>query len=151
MVRVWPVSPAAGGDASAPGGGRTVLDARPQTEPSRPAAAFAAGLLPLPSALYYPADRLTKRPQPAVGIDLDGPETRTIIASGKMILWLRIEDDGNVTEVEVERSELPGAFANAAITAFKHARFIPGELDGRRVGSVMRVEITYDDNRYPNQ
>jgi hypothetical protein len=28
-------------------------------------------------------------------------------------------------------------------------RFMPGEIDGRRVGSIMRIEMTYKDFRLP--
>ena len=103
--------------------------------------------LPFAGLRYYPASRLTKRPRAIAPIDLDIPEIRGFIASGKVVLILWISDLGLVTEVEVEQSELPGAFAASARSVFSHARFEPGELDGQTVGSIIRIEVTYDDDR----
>lgn len=108
-----------------------------------------ADLLPIPAPDYYTTDRLTKRPQPTGVADLDKPETSTIIASGKMVLILWIDDLGDVVDVLVEQSELPEVISRSAVEAFRRLHFVPGELKGRRVGSVMRIEITYDDGRKP--
>jgi TonB family protein len=108
-----------------------------------------AGLLPVPGLAYYTTDRLTRRPQPLFPADLEPPELRPIIASGNIIVKLWISDRGEVAEVEVERSEMPPTFVRAAVAAFKRVRFSPGELNGRPVGTVMRVEVNYDDFRTP--
>ncbi len=106
-------------------------------------------LLPVPAPLYYTTDQLTKHPQPLSEAALDTPEVTPIIASGKLILKLWISNQGEVVEVEVEKSELPEAFSRAAIRAFRQLRFAAGERHGLPVGSVMRIEVSYVDGRLP--
>lgn len=114
-----------------------------------PATGRGAEPIPFPEETYYPTARLTKRPQPTTAIDLEGPSLRPVVASGKIALRLWIDRRGTVVDAEVEAAEMPPMFAAAAVSAFKQARFIPGELDGRPVGAVMRVEISYEDGRSP--
>lgn len=106
-----------------------------------------ADLLPIPAPVYYTTDQLTKRPQPTVSTELDPPELMPIVASGTIILKLWISDLGEVSEVEIEESAMPEAFTRQAVAAFKHLRFLPGERNGVRVGTVMRIEVNYLDGR----
>jgi TonB family protein len=126
---------------------RPAMEEQLRTQPG----AEGAGLLPIPAPAYYPTDQLTKRPQPLAAADLDAEEIRAIVASGKMILKLWINEFGVVTDVVVETSELPQAFSRTAIAAFKGLRFLPGERNGQPVRTVMRIEVSYDDGRLPPQ
>lgn len=103
--------------------------------------------LPLPGVIYYPTSFLTVRPQPLGEVDLDPPRTRPIVASGKVILKLWINPLGRTTKVAVESTQLSDIFVEVAVAAFEGLRFKPGELHSQKVGSVMRIEITYDDGR----
>jgi len=107
------------------------------------------GILPFSAPHYYPTDQLSKRPQPLASADLEGPEIHPIVASGKIILKLWIDEFGEVNEVEVEKTELPEVFSRSTTAAFKRLRFTPGERSGMRVRSVMRIEVSYDDARSP--
>jgi hypothetical protein len=107
------------------------------------------GLLPIPAPAYYSTDQLTKRPQPTGAADLDAPEIRPIIASGTIILKLWINELGNVNAVDVENTDLPEMFTETAVAAFRNLHFVPGELNGQPVGTMMRIEVTYDDGRKP--
>lgn len=111
----------------------------------------AAGLLPLPGPVYYTADQLTKRPRAIAVAELDTAATKHFIVSGKLILQLWIDASGKVVEVDVEDSNLPEIFAETARNTFKRSRFSPGERDGIPVGSLMRIEVSYDDARLPKQ
>jgi TonB family protein len=124
---------------------------RTNKEQPRPASdrTVGIGLLPIPAPAYYTTDQLTKRPQPIGAAELDTPEIRPIIASGTIVLKLWINELGNVTSVDVEKSDLPPMFSETAAAAFRNLHFVPGQLDGRPVGTVMRIEITYDDGRRP--
>ena len=115
------------------------------------AGAEGANLLPLPAQGYYTTDQLTKRPQPVNAIELDSPEISPVVVSGKIVLRLWINEFGSVAEVEIESSELPEAFSRTAVAAFKSLRFAPGERNGLPVGTLMRIEVTYDDGRWPVQ
>ena len=110
-----------------------------------PDRAVGIGLLPITAPAYYTTDRLTKRPQPTAEAELDTPETWPIPASGKIILKLWISESGDVVSADVEKTDLPELFSRTAVTAFKNLRFVPGEIDGRRVRTVMRIEVIYSD------
>lgn len=120
--------------------------ANPAPSPVGPRA-DAADLSPLPGALYYPTSLLTVRPQPVGEADLDPPQLRPIVASGKVRLTLWIKPSGEALKVAVEGTDLPQYFVDVAVAAFERLRFKPGELHGLRVGVVMRIEVTYEDGR----
>lgn len=111
----------------------------------------AAGLLPLPGPVFYTTDQLTKRPRAISVAELDTPVTMPYIVRGKLILQLWIDGSGKVVDVVVEDSNLPAVFAETAGNAFKRSRFTPGERNGVPVGSVMRIEVSYDDMRLLEQ
>jgi TonB family protein len=140
-----PAATQSAADLSAPD--RPADEEQPRTQQR----AQGAGLLPLPAPAYYTTDQLTKRPQPVAVADLDAAEIRPIVASGKMVLKLWINEFGVVADVVVETTELPEAFSRTAVAAFKGLRFVPGERNGQPVGTVMRIEVTYDDGRLPAQ
>ena len=104
-------------------------------------------LLPLPGIIYYPTSFLTVRPQPLAEANLDPPRIRPIVASGKVILTLWINPFGQTSKVSVESTDLPEIFVATAVSAFEGLRFKPGELHSQKVGTVMKIEVTYDDGR----
>jgi len=108
------------------------------------------GLLPLPAPAFYTTDELSKRPQPLASAELDAPEIRPIVASGKLVLTLLINEAGIVVDVLVDETELPEVFSRTAVAAFKALRFQPGERNGRPVGTLMRIEVDYADGRARN-
>ena len=119
---------------------------------SEDTASSGTGHLPLDLLAYYPTGLLTKRPQPLVTMEqLDQPDLKAIVASGKMVLQLWIDDRGNVARVEVESSTLSQFLTRKAAAGFERLRFTPGERSGFVVGSIMRIEVVYDDDRKPPQ
>lgn len=106
-----------------------------------------AGLLPLPGPAYFTTDQLTRRPQAVSVAELDTTATRPYIVRGALILLLKINELGQVMEAEVEQSDLPEIFAETAASVFRNARFTPGERDGRKVNTLMRIEVRWDDPR----
>jgi hypothetical protein len=106
-----------------------------------------AELVPAPQVIYYPTSFLSIRPQPQTEAELDPPRVRSIVASGKVNLVIWINPHGQTVKIVVEAADLPSSFVTAATDAFVQLRFSPGELHGQRVGSVMRIEVTYDDGR----
>ena len=122
-------------------------DAAPAAQPAAQERAAGADLLPLAAPAYYSTDELTKRPQPLTVADLDAPQIRPIVASGKIVLKLWINEFGAVADIRVEKTELPDIFSRTAVAAFKGMRFAPGERNGQPVGTVMRIEVNYDDGR----
>jgi len=107
------------------------------------------GLLPIPAPTYYTTDQLTKRPRPTAKAELETPEIWPIFAPGTIILKLWISELGDVISVDVEKSDVPEILSRTAVAAFRNLRFVPGEINGRRVGTVMRIEVIYDDGQKP--
>jgi hypothetical protein len=54
-----------------------------------------------------------------------------------------------VDSTEVESSNLPQTISGTAAEAFGKLRFVPGEIDGRQVRALMRIEVTYVNGRRP--
>ena len=106
-------------------------------------------ILPLPGIDYYATKALTVKPKALGEAVLDPAEIAAIVASGKVVLVLRIDERGEVVDVSVEHSDLPDVITETAVQAFLKLPFAPGELDGRKVGAVMRIEVRYDDDRLP--
>lgn len=104
-------------------------------------------IFPYQGISYFTTDQLTKRPRAIEVAELDTDTTRSIIVSGTMILQLWIDDQGQVTDAVIEQNDLPEVFVSTAISAFKQSRFTPGERFGRRVPTLMRIEVRYDDDR----
>lgn len=127
----------------------SIQKAAPAEEKQDQEAHEGADLLPIPAPVFYPAEQLSKKPQPTMATDLEAPEVTPLIASGRIILKLWISDLGEVVEVQIEKTNMPLAFSRVAIAGFKRLRFTPGLRDGHPVGSTMRIEVTYDDGRMP--
>ena len=64
--------------------------------------------------------------------------------SGTVRLQLKLEADGRVSDVEVVSSSPPGLFDEAAVKAFRAARFAPAERNGRPVRALMLIELGFD-------
>ncbi|MBK8742333.1 MAG: hypothetical protein IPM02_23815 [Betaproteobacteria bacterium] len=113
----------------------------------RNVAAQGSGLLPIEGDAYYSTSQLSQPPVPLNEVALDDPAVAPVIASGKMVMTLWINAHGEVENAVVDETELPGLFTRPTVEAFKRLRFRPGELGGRSVGSIMKIEVTYEDER----
>jgi hypothetical protein len=144
----WPSLHASLSDASV---ARMALSQQrePVAEPAPRASAFSAAdpAVPelRPALAFYPSAALTIRPVALSEPLLDDGDA----VSGEQVLTLWIDDQGAVLEVAVERSDLPADRQRAVADAFGAVRFAPGELNGKKVGAVMRIAVSYDDERLP--
>lgn len=128
--------------------------AEPSAEPSHtpvssPGALAEQGALPASAVQFYPVEQLDQKPRLLETRELDDAEVQSIVASGLLRLRLWIGVTGRVVEVEVEHSDLPEMLVRSAVTAFTGMRFVPGQRAGQVVGSVLRIEVRYDDGRQP--
>lgn len=64
-------------------------------------------------------------------------------------VWVSAE--GVVVAAETEYTDMPESIHEASVAAFLRMRFSPGKIDGVPVGSVMKIEITYEDFRLPQE
>ena len=93
---------------------------------------------------FYPTSQLAYSPLPLNEILLGEPEVSFMTAHGGIILTLWIDTLGEVLEVTVETTDIPEEIADGIIKAFRQLHFKPGELNGRAVGVVMRIEVGVD-------
>ncbi len=99
---------------------------------------------------YFPTDQLTVRPYPLTVLEDPGALEPELESRGdRVVLKVWISDFGEVTGMETEFTDMPARVHEAVVAAFRRMRFMPGEIDGRRVGSIMRIEMTYKDFRLP--
>lgn len=94
---------------------------------------------------FFSADQLTKRPRPKGNVDLDIPEAGLLTTSAPLVMRLWIDSLGRVVSIEIQNTDLPKPFTAAVAATFGRARFEPGEMYGRPVGSIMKIEISLDD------
>lgn len=110
------------------------------TPPPRPA-------LSIPSPVdttWYLARHVDSHPKAIGSISPKYPDlARQRGQEGSLKLMVRIDDLGRVRNVEVVEASPPGVFEEAALEAFRNARFQPAMKDGRpvRYEAYMRVEF----------
>ena len=102
-------------------------------------------VFPISSPLFWPSSQLDKHPKPKIQPILTFPELEFIAASGKLIIKLWIDEEGKVVSTEALDTDLPIIFTTIALSAFKSVLFSPGERNGLKVGSIMFVEVRYDN------
>lgn len=122
-----------------------VSESVPETKPAAHAPAPATDDAPLRQAglTFYPSAALTIRPVALSEPLLDDGDA----VAGELVLW--IDERGAVVEVSAGRSDPPSDRLRAVADAFRRVRFAPGELNGKKVGAVMRIAVSYDDERLP--
>jgi hypothetical protein len=97
------------------------------------------------AASYTPRRQLTQAPVAVAPVVLtypvfEGDEQGSYTA----VLALFIDETGKVQRIRVEAPGLPEALEGVARRAFLSARFSPGEVDGRPVRSLIRIEVQFD-------
>ena len=97
----------------------------------------------LPSSTYVDENLLTARPSVSGDILIPFPPDAP---NGvfKATLKIYIDEHGAVQQVDVDEHSIPESLANAAIAAFKAARFAPGEVNGAPVKSTLSIEIVFN-------
>ena len=108
-----------------------------------------SGLLPIPAPTYYTTDQLSKRPQPMSEPNFDASGTGMDFGAGKVVLNLWISELGRVVSVQADKGGVPEAVAASAAAAFGKLRYVPGEINGRPVGVMMKIEVSFDSSQAP--
>jgi protein TonB len=97
---------------------------------------------------WYLARQVDVHPRAIGRIDPAYPEeARRRNQEGTLKLMLKIDELGRVKEAEVVEAQPPGMFDEAALAAFRNARFQPAMKDGRpvRYQAYMRVDFKLED------
>lgn len=100
---------------------------------------------------FYPADQLTVRPIPLSEMESPDFDMPMQDRRASVVIDVSISELGEVVSVQPVMSGLPDNYTESLVTAFSRLRFKPGEIDGRRVGSLLRVELTAENLGLPIQ
>ncbi len=131
-------APAQAAPAAAP---QPAPEAAPATAAREPAAALTSAV----DLTYYSArevdvhPRALGKPDPVYPADADRERV-----SGKVLLQLKLQADGRVSDIEVLSATPPGVFDESALQAFRKARFSPAQKNGRPVRALVQIEVVYD-------
>lgn len=136
-----PVSPsAAEPPAHAPPADEAPAEPRAEPPPDSPVTLTSAVDL-----TYYGAREVDVHPRALAEIVPAYPEAADRQKlSGKVVLQLKLEADGRVIDAEVVRATPPDVFEEAAMEAFRQARFAPAIKGGHPVRALMLIEVTFD-------
>ena len=100
---------------------------------------------------YVPRGLLSVVPVPLGAIEVPFPESAGGWFEATVQLSVFIDEAGVVQKLRVDRSSGGPALESAAIDAFRQARFSPGQVDGRVVRSVIRVEVEFESRAVASQ
>src|SRR3989344_5327252 len=97
-----------------------------------------------PDAIDAPDTRIE---QAGSDTGLDAYLSREAVDQGPqpVRLMLYIDENGAVRRVQVNSTELPAPFQEAARNAFLQARFVPGQRQGQAVKVRIDIEVSFDD------
>jgi hypothetical protein len=106
----------------------------------------AATSAPLPQADargHYLAEQLSRPPRPLQEVKLDLPEAGLLTAPGQLRLTLWIDSEGRVVAYHMDAPDLPEEYTTAVAEVFASIRYAPGELLGRKVNSILKLQIEH--------
>lgn len=128
--------------------------AEPAVVPTPPAARSApevSAVLPSVPVMvdntWYEARQLDVQPQAAEPINpIYPPEAIRHNQEGTVKLMLKIDEFGKVEEAEVLEADPAGVFDESVLGAFRQARFVPAQKDGRPVRSRIYIRVRFELN-----
>ena len=93
---------------------------------------------------YYSLGELDQLPETQTDIDIESLNLLKFAQGGKLELRLWVNEQGQVVNVEVIKSEMPSAFVESAIKLFLQAQFSAGRVNNNPVKFVSKVVIHYE-------
>jgi hypothetical protein len=123
-----------------------------RTEPSIQAPAEIASAVQIVTTTdggveYVPRALLSTVPEPVKPLAIPYPSTGPSEGHFTTVLALFIDESGAVQRVRLDGPMLPPVLDAAAREAFLKARWQPGQVDGRLVKSLIRVEVVFESGR----
>jgi protein TonB len=117
-----------------------------QHPPAAATAALPAVEMPLlADPTWYPAAQLDVFPAALAPVRPAYPQAAAQAdIGGEVTLLLLIDESGRVHESTALDAQPEGTFEEAALAAFRAARFTPGQRDGRNVRSRVLVKVVFD-------
>jgi hypothetical protein len=111
--------------------------------PSVPAAAAPAAAVPEVDG-YVPRKALSVAPAPLADITVPWPAGFVPSGRQRAVFSVFIDEGGAVQRMVADGPTLLPGLEAAAREVFMAARFAPGQVDGRAVKSLIRVEVVFD-------
>lgn len=94
---------------------------------------------------YYSARELDVQPRALREIVPDYPaDADRQRLSGKVRLQLKLEADGRISGIDIVSADPPDVFNESTLRAFRDARFVPAQKNGRPVRARVLIEVVYD-------
>jgi periplasmic protein TonB len=93
---------------------------------------------------YLPRKLLTTPPRPLAEITMRWPPGMLPLGRQAGLFTLFIDEAGRVRRMIPDDRSLSPPLEAAAREVFSAAEFLPGELDGRPVKSIIRIEVVYE-------
>ena len=94
--------------------------------------------------MYYPALQLDVRPRSLTPITPEFPSNVAANLSGRVVLLVLINENGNVDDASVVEAEPSGYFEASALMAIRNTRFDPGKRFGESVKSRVLIAVDFD-------
>jgi TonB family protein len=116
----------------------------PPAPPSPPGALPALAPPPAPPA---PPARLKKHIAPPAPPAREAPVNQNAAAQGagrRVLLLVDVDANGQPTHVEVQDSQLPASFEEAAVSVVRKWTFTPAVTNGSKVAAQMRVPFVFE-------
>lgn len=130
--------PASAAPAVAP---QPAAEAAPATAAPEPAAALTSAV----DLTYYSAREVDVHPRALGKVEPIYPSVADRDrVSGKLLLQLKLQANGRVSDIEVLSATPAGVFEESALQAFRQARFSPAQKNGRPVRALVQIEVVYD-------
>ena len=96
---------------------------------------------------YYTPKQLDVIPKPTAEVRPIYPDAAASEkVQGSVTLTVLIDENGGVDDVSVDKAQPEGYFEESAVNAFKEARFIPAQINGRSVRSKVRLTVRFELN-----
>ena len=101
-----------------------------------------AQAIPVDSEPFLPASHLTRQPVAVNDPSLDAMiQVMRLTHRGMAILSLWIDRHGQISRIEIDRTNLPDEAAALILTTFGELRFKPGERNGLPVNAHIQIEV----------
>ena len=147
-----PVPPAPVASASPPAHAAPdappVVPSAPNPAPQPSSALPAVNVPLLVDPTYYTAKQLDVQPRALAAINpVYPPDAVARGTAGWVVLKLKLDEGGNVQDVEPSDASPPGIFDQSALDAFRKAHFAPAQKDGRAVKSLVQIKVRYELDR----
>jgi len=125
--------------------GAPVRAAKSKPPPEDARASLNSPRLPAaPDATWYTAQDIDIYPRAAVPLRLVPPEGSAGAGAGaRLLLWLRIDERGEIVEVSAGEPGIPAAWLDAARKSLAAIRFTPARKDDQPVRSRLLLGVSF--------